>query len=307
MLSLSYGIGKLASFEQATQNRSSFEYKLYHMYNEYIHLLFINKKIQSEDDYQIFNTKAMFPSRPADECITNQENRDSQLNKLSNRLNESISKIIDCEMIIQERSTKLGNGNLLKILKDVVVNAKDIDFQESKNLIYEGISASDVMPSQVALPDQYDATSAGVHKGAIEDAQKGVEPSTAKDDYSDGSVAEVRTGTKGQMMMRYGTHLIKTFKDDVNQIIHEESREESMSVSMRNSSKVREDYNSNSIDTKSKYNSQSRRSVQPANPALKSHKHTPEKMESEKIFEIQDNDSFRLNRKKFEDSIESSM
>lgn len=39
---------------------------------------------------------------------------------------------------------------------------------------------------------------------------------------------------------------------------------------------------------------------------IKSHNNTPEKMECEKIFEIQDNDSFRLNRKKFEDSIENS-
>lgn len=65
----------------------------------------------------------------------------------------------------------------------------------------------------------------------------------------------MRPGVRNQMVMKYGAHLIKTFKDDMNQIIHEESREESMSVSMRNSSKMREDYNSNSIDTKSKYNS----------------------------------------------------
>ena len=58
-----------------------------------------------------------------------------------------------------------------------------------------------------------------------------------------------------------------------------------MSVSMMNSSKKRDDYNSNSIDDKSKYNSQSRRGTA---LTYKSNKHTPDKTEQfeEKIFEI---------------------
>lgn len=86
MLCLSYALGKLANFDLTTQNRSSSENKLYHLYNEYIHLLFINKKIHSEDDYHIFNTRGTMPGRPLDDFITNQENRDGQINKLSSRL-----------------------------------------------------------------------------------------------------------------------------------------------------------------------------------------------------------------------------
>lgn len=36
-------------------------------------------------------------------------------------------------------------------------------------------------------------------------------------------------------------------------------------------------------------------------------KHTPEKQEYEKVFEIQNNTSFSMKRKKFEDSIENSI
>ena len=49
---------------------------------EHIHLLFINKKIQSEDDYMIFNTKNIFKGSPS-MYIANEENRDYQLNQLS--------------------------------------------------------------------------------------------------------------------------------------------------------------------------------------------------------------------------------
>lgn len=45
MLCLSFALGKLTTYQQAAQNTTSMENKLYKMYNEYIHLLFINKKI----------------------------------------------------------------------------------------------------------------------------------------------------------------------------------------------------------------------------------------------------------------------
>lgn len=157
-----------------------------------------------------------------------------------------------------------------------------------------------------ATPDPYETSSVELDKSALEYLRKEGGPGSVKEvEYSDGKSLESQQ-SKSQLSLNYGAHLIKTFKDDVNQIIHEESREESMSVSMMNSSKVREDYNSNSIETKSKYNSQSRRRM---NLTFKSNKHTPEKPAEyeEKIFEIQDNDSFKVDRKKFEDSIESSM
>ena len=89
-----------------THNRASYENKLYQIYNEYIHLLFINKKIQSEDDYQIYNNKGLVPGLGAQECVTNQENRDCQINKLSMRLIEKINKMIDFEIGIQEQKNK---------------------------------------------------------------------------------------------------------------------------------------------------------------------------------------------------------
>ena len=61
MLMMSYAIGKLAKYERVTKYRNSAEFKLHNIYNEYIHLLFINKKIQTEDDYQIFNVKGLMP------------------------------------------------------------------------------------------------------------------------------------------------------------------------------------------------------------------------------------------------------
>lgn len=42
---MSYALGKLAKYDKVTKNRSSAEFKLHTIYNEYIHLLFINKKI----------------------------------------------------------------------------------------------------------------------------------------------------------------------------------------------------------------------------------------------------------------------
>ena len=56
---------------------------------EHIHLLYINKKIQTEDDYQIFNSKGLLPQYPLSHYIINEENRDYQLSQLSRRLQES--------------------------------------------------------------------------------------------------------------------------------------------------------------------------------------------------------------------------
>lgn len=63
---MSYALGKLAKYERVMKNRSTSEFKLHNIYNEYIHLLFINKKIQTEDDYQIFNHKGLMPQYPPD-------------------------------------------------------------------------------------------------------------------------------------------------------------------------------------------------------------------------------------------------
>ena len=86
MLCMSYALGKLAKYERVTKNRSTAEFKLHSIYNEYIHLLFINKKIQTEDDYQIFNHRGLMPQYPPDQYINNEENRDFQLGQLSRRL-----------------------------------------------------------------------------------------------------------------------------------------------------------------------------------------------------------------------------
>ena len=40
------------------------------------------------------------------------------------------------------------------------------------------------------------------------------------------------------MYDHYGANLIKTFNNDINQVIQEESREESMSISMMNASRM---------------------------------------------------------------------
>ena len=42
-------------------NNRSPDHKLYTSYCDHIHLLFINKKIQSENDYLIYNTRNTFP------------------------------------------------------------------------------------------------------------------------------------------------------------------------------------------------------------------------------------------------------
>lgn len=128
MLCMSYGIGKLANYDQAIKNRSSPEHKLHDTYSEYIHLLYINKKIQTEDDYQIFNSKGLLPQYPLSHYIINEENRDYQLSQLSRRLQENCYKIIDQEIITQQNAQNAGNVDLLWVLRDIVEHSSEIDF-----------------------------------------------------------------------------------------------------------------------------------------------------------------------------------
>ena len=100
MLSVSFALGKLASFNNVTKVTESYEYKLHQQYCEFIHLLHINKKIESETDYLVFNTRNQRNDRPQSSYVTNSVNRDCQLNKLSKRLIEKICKIIDFEINI---------------------------------------------------------------------------------------------------------------------------------------------------------------------------------------------------------------
>lgn len=44
-------------------------------------------------------------------------------------------------------SNNQGNYNLLTALKEIAENSAIVDFQESKNYIFEGISNSEVMPA----------------------------------------------------------------------------------------------------------------------------------------------------------------
>jgi len=79
MLCQSYLLGKLSTFENAVLNQKSADNKLYNSYTEHIHLLFINKRIYSEVDYFIFNTKNSFSQYPSSAYIVNEENRDYQI------------------------------------------------------------------------------------------------------------------------------------------------------------------------------------------------------------------------------------
>lgn len=100
MLCQSYLLGKLSSFDKVTVNSKSPDHKLYTSYCDHIHLLHINKKIQSENDYLIFNHKNTFPQYPKSSYIVNEENRDYQISQLSKRLKENIFKILDQEIEI---------------------------------------------------------------------------------------------------------------------------------------------------------------------------------------------------------------
>lgn len=103
ILGLSYTLGKLAGYDQAVGNRQTMESKLHTAYLEHIHLLFINKKIQCEDDYLIFNTKGVVSQLDTSAYIANEENRDYQLNQLSKRLRDNINRIVDNEIELQSK------------------------------------------------------------------------------------------------------------------------------------------------------------------------------------------------------------
>ena len=75
ILAMSYAIGRFGGFEQSVQSPKTWENKLFNSYTEHIHLLFINKKIQCEDDYLIFNSKLLHPV-PQSAYISNEDNRD---------------------------------------------------------------------------------------------------------------------------------------------------------------------------------------------------------------------------------------
>ena len=97
VLCQSYSIGMHAGYARAVLDKQSWENKLYNSYNEHIHLLYINKKIASEDDYLIFNTKNQFSQLEQGKYVANEENRDYQLNQLSKRLRENCLKIVESE------------------------------------------------------------------------------------------------------------------------------------------------------------------------------------------------------------------
>lgn len=56
ILCQSQAIGKFSNHDLSV-NQPTWDNKLYQCYMEHIHLLYINKKIQSEEDYFIFNIK----------------------------------------------------------------------------------------------------------------------------------------------------------------------------------------------------------------------------------------------------------
>jgi hypothetical protein len=56
ILCQSQAIGKFSNHDLSV-NQPTWDNKLYQCYMEHIHLLYINKKIQSEEDYFIFNVK----------------------------------------------------------------------------------------------------------------------------------------------------------------------------------------------------------------------------------------------------------
>ena len=67
----SYSLSTYSEFENAVNSPGSWENKLYKSYSEHIHMLFINKKIQSEADYMIYNTKKI---AAGDEVVLYREN-----------------------------------------------------------------------------------------------------------------------------------------------------------------------------------------------------------------------------------------
>lgn len=89
MLSISYALGKLGG-PSVKENASTAEAKMLDKYEQHFHMLKINKKIQSEIDYQIFNERG--------EVVTNEINRDYQLNELSKRLQRILEDMLKQEL-----------------------------------------------------------------------------------------------------------------------------------------------------------------------------------------------------------------
>ena len=138
MLSISYGLGKLA-LASMKESSSSPEAKMLEKYTRHFHMLKINKKIQSEVDYKIFNERG--------EVITNEINRDYQLNGLSKRLQRILEESLKSELAVQLENHNTNNAILIQILLEISQNAGQIDFQGGKNSIYEAIANSEVMPA----------------------------------------------------------------------------------------------------------------------------------------------------------------
>jgi hypothetical protein len=128
ILGSSYPIGVIAGYNKAVLERKSWENKLFNAYMEQIHLLFINKKIQSEDDYLIFNSKNQFMNYPEAQYVANEENRDYQLNQLTKRLQTNCLRIVNAEIDLQSRLCNRGNVDLLYVLKDIANRAHEVDF-----------------------------------------------------------------------------------------------------------------------------------------------------------------------------------
>lgn len=220
ILGLSYTLGKLAGYDQTVGNRQTLESKLHTAYLEHIHLLFINKKIQCEDDYLIFNTKGIVTQLEMTAYIANEENRDYQLNQLSKRLKDNINRIVDNEIEVQSKQLKAGqsSGNLelLCVLKDIALHSIQVDFQEGKNLIYEGITGSEVMPGagEQDTANQGDSQATDKQGNSLEEIEGEMDDKNEIDPF-----------TSGQRFP-----LVRTFNQDQEYVIPEESREESAEI-----------------------------------------------------------------------------
>lgn len=138
ILSISYALGKL-NMAQVKENSSSPEAKMLDKYEQHFHMLKINKKIQSELDYKIFNDRG--------EVITNEINRDYQLGELSKRLQKILDDLLKSELQLQLANQCMNNSILLQIMIEICQNSAQIDFQGGKNSIYEAIANSEVMPA----------------------------------------------------------------------------------------------------------------------------------------------------------------
>ena len=93
MLGLSYVLGRLANFSLCN-NKSSYANCLLSRYAEHFYMLQINNKIRSELDYRVYDSNGY--------VITNELNRDYQLNKLLERLLRLPDDLMSSEIAIQK-------------------------------------------------------------------------------------------------------------------------------------------------------------------------------------------------------------